>query len=614
MFSRLSATQKGMILVLVPVVFELVFVLVIYGILNRAGESFTRMHRCRQAMGLLHKNELSFANFILIFSETDWNKDAVLALTRAMESFQTDRSWRGVNLTENPELKPAMEQGRKLREDFLAVYEEGIAMLQRGPKAIEEWANRAGVMTAYQIYTDQRNLARLIVDIERKATQQQPEELHNLRTALLMSMCVGFLVSIGLSFALVLIFTKDIVRRLDLIASKAHLLAAGKALPERIEGTDEIAQLDEIITDAGRMLKQAREREAIVLDKAADVICSIDQNMRFANAGEACRKIWHYSPDELLGLSFLTLLSDDTVERTREAFLRISQNKSRHEGRVENIVKCKNGERKNSIWTVSWSPEKHVYFCVMHDVSELRAVEKLKQHFLSVASHDLRAPLSAVSINVSMLVEGKKGTLSDGAIKELNRVQASANRLTELVGELLELEKLEAGKLNLDLSAVSASDVCEAAKELLFGLAQKNSVTLKGPLGDAVILAEEKRMVQMLANLMSNAIKFSPKDSTVTISIVKVENMAEIRISDQGPGIAAEDRALIFEKFRQTRTADAISAKGTGLGLAIVRALAESHGGEVGIESELGRGSTFFVRIPLYETAASVDDIDEDTL
>ena len=88
-----------------------------------------------------------------------------------------------------------------------------------------------------------------------------------------------------------------------------------------------------------------------------------------------------------------------------------------------------------------------------------------------------------------MLLEGRKGELADGAIKELNRVQASAGRLTELVGELLELEKLEAGKLNLDLTAVSASDVCESAKELLFGLAQKNQVTLKGPSGDALILA-----------------------------------------------------------------------------------------------------------------------------
>ncbi len=427
-----------MILVLVPVVFELVFVAFMYVVLNRAGESFTRMHRSRQAMSFLHRNEMSFGRFILIITDTDWNRDAVLALSRIMESMQGDKSWHGVNLTENPELKPALEQGRKLREDFLAVYEDGLAAFQRGTKSVQEWGNKAGILSAYQIYTDQRSLARLIVDIEKKATDEQPEELNHLRNILLVSLCVGLALSIGLSIALMLLFTKDIVRRLDAIASKAHLLAVGRELPPRIEGADEISQLDEIITDAGRTLNQARAREAIVLDKAADVICSIDQNMRFTNVGEACRKVWQYAPDELLGLSFLTLLSEDTIDRSRDAFLRISEAvQEKREGRVENIVKCKGGERKNSIWTVKWSPEKRVYFCVVHDVSELRAVEKLKQHFLSVASHDLRAPLSAVAINVSMLTEGKKGTLSACAIKELNRVQTSANRLTELVGELL---------------------------------------------------------------------------------------------------------------------------------------------------------------------------------
>ena len=603
MFSRLSATQKGMILVLVPVVFELVFVAVIYFILNRAADSFTKLHRSREATILLHKNELSFSRMILFLSNMQFAQgtDAAAELDKVISVLNTNKEWKGVDLKENPELAPAMEKGRQLREDFLQIYEQGIGALQGGSKSIESWANRVGMITAVQLYTDQRALARMIVDIERKATAQQPEQLQNLRTALAISLTIGLTISAMLSFALAFLFTKDIVNRLNAIAAKAHLLAVGKELPARIEGADEIAELDAIISDAGRTLNQVRAREAVILDKAADVLCSIDTNMRFTNVGDACRKVWQYEPDELLGLAFLTLLSDETVERTRSAFLRIQeQAATRGEGRVENVIKCKNGVLKNFVWSVNWSQERREYFCVVHDVTELRAVEKLKQHFLSVASHDLRAPLSAVAINVSMLTEGKKGTLSEGVIKELNRVQSNANRLTELVGELLELEKLEAGKLNLDLAAVGASDVCEAAKELLLGLAQKNSVTIKGPIGEALIHAEEKRMVQMIANLLSNAIKFSPKDGTVTISIVTKGELAEIRIADEGPGIAPEERALIFDKFRQARTAEGISAKGTGLGLAIVKALAESHGGEVGIESEVERGSTFYVRVPLY--------------
>ncbi len=603
MFSRLSATQKGMILVLVPVVFQLTFVAVIYFILNHAADSFTKMHRSREATILLHKNELSFSRMILTLSNLQFvqTKDAAVDLDKVITVINSERAWKGVDLSENPELRPAMERGRQLKEDFLKLYEQGIAALQGGPKAIESWANRVGMITAMQLYSDQRNLARTIVDIERKATEQQPQQLQNLRTALAISISLGLVTSALLSFCLAFLFTRDTVNRLNVIAAKAHLLAVGKELPARIEGADEIADLDAIISDAGRTLNQVRAREAVILDKAADVLCSIDANMRFTNVGDACLKVWHYEPDELLGLAFLTLLSDETVERTRSAFARLQEQAvTRGEGRVENVIQCKTGVLKNFIWTVNWAPEKREYFCVAHDVTELRAVEKLKQHFLSVASHDLRAPLSAVAINVSMLKEGKKGALSEGVIKELSRVQTSANRLTELVGELLELEKLEAGKLNLDLAPVAASDVCEAAKELLLGLAQKNSVKIRGPAGEALIHAEEKRMVQMIANLLSNAIKFSPEDGTVTISIATKGELAEIRITDEGPGIAPEERALIFDKFRQARTAESIAAKGTGLGLAIVKALAESHGGEVGIESEVGRGSTFYVRVPLY--------------
>lgn len=231
----------------------------------------------------------------------------------------------------------------------------------------------------------------------------------------------------------------------------------------------------------------------------------------------------------------------------------------------------------------------------------------MKQHFLSVASHDLRAPLAAVNMNVSLLMEGKRGEISDGARKELTRVQFSVERLNALVAELLELEKLEAGKLYLDLAAVSASDVCEAAKELLFGLAHKSDITFSGPSGEALLLADEKRMVQLITNLLSNAIKFSPPHSTVSIKIVKHERFAEIRIKDDGPGISAEDSVLIFDKFRQTVTAETVAQKGTGLGLAIVKALAESHGGAVGIESELGKGSTFFVCIPLFDADEETD-------
>jgi PAS domain S-box-containing protein len=364
-------------------------------------------------------------------------------------------------------------------------------------------------------------------------------------------------------------------------------------------GTDEIAELDAALRSASVKLSEARARQAVVLDNSADVICSLDARLKFSAVGQASHKLWQYSPDELLGQSVLNIISPDTAGSTSEMFAMIRD--SGEEGKLENVILRSSGSPRNAVWSVSWSAERKQYFCVVHDVTELRTIEKLKQHFLSVASHDLRAPLTSVTLNVSIVTESLADQISPEAKRELERVQTSAQRLSSLVNELLELDKLEAGKLGLELGRVGVSDACEAAKALLFGLARQSKVTLDGPSGDAVVRAEEKRLVQIITNLLSNAIKFSPEGGVVSLSVEVEDGQAEIRISDQGPGIAPSECAMIFEKFSQVRSAGGTAQKGTGLGLAVVKALVDSHGGTVGVGSVLGNGSTFWVRLPVAE-------------
>ncbi len=292
----------------------------------------------------------------------------------------------------------------------------------------------------------------------------------------------------------------------------------------------------------------------------------------------------------------LTLLTRDTVDSTSTALERIA---ATGEGQVENVIKCGDGTLKNSVWIVLWSPEKRAYFCVVHDVTDLRNVEKLKQHFISVASHDLRAPLASVTLNVSILTESMKEELPQGIVTELNRVQTSAQRLTDLVNELLELDKLEAGMLSVELKSVLASDACEAAKDLLFGLARQSNVSIVMPSDDAFVMAEEKRLVQMISNLLSNAIKFSLSGGKIEIGIRKEAPFAVISIKDTGCGMSPQECVSIFEKFSQARSAKATAIKGTGLGLAVVKALSEAHGGRVEVASVVGQGSTFSLYIPL---------------
>lgn len=591
-----------MILVLVPVIFQLSSILAVYMLLAKAADAFETTRRSKSILIKLHQNELGMARVNLFMATGVYinyaQAQAVLETLR--DRIMSDEVWDNLEVTNDPSLQEVVDQGKRLRHDINQLWEEIAVAFHRGHGAIFPHLRSKAREQAIDLYTNQRNLSRLLVEFERKQIDQQPEELNTLRSALVTCMFLFAAGSSLISFWLVASFARDIVKRLDLIAQKANLLAVSKdtlisTLPS--QGTDEIAELDAIITDAGQTLKNAVAREAIVLNNTADVLCSIDAKLRFVAVGAGCKNAWGYDPGELLGMAISNLLSTDTIASTNSAFENLSE--THEQGRLENSVKCRNGVLKDFVWSVVWSADQKVYFCVAHDVTELRAVDRLKQHFLSVASHDLRAPLTAVSINVSLLQKGVKGELPQKALDELARVQLNSTRLVSLVNELLELDKLEAGKLILDRQPVGLSDVCEAAKQSLFPLARKKSISIITPSNDAVVFAEEKRLLQVVENLVSNAIKFSPENSTIEIKLTNANGFCELLVSDQGGGIPLEQQELIFDKFRQARSAGASRSDGSGLGLAVVKALVQSHGGTVGVLSNSGRGSTFWVRLPL---------------
>jgi signal transduction histidine kinase len=223
-----------------------------------------------------------------------------------------------------------------------------------------------------------------------------------------------------------------------------------------------------------------------------------------------------------------------------------------------------------------------------------------------MVGHDLRAPLFSVNISLTLLLEGKKGPFSEPARRVLEVAKRSLERLVALVNELLELKKIEAG-LTLRKEFMSMFEACLDAKESLSALAEQAGVTIRGPVGEAGLNADEARIIQVVTNLLSNAIRFSPRDSTVSIEISRNPQFAEVRITDQGPGVEPENIELIFETFRTASAVSRTKLKTTGLGLAIVKALIEAQGGSVGLTSKVGQGSTFWFRLP---GVVEVDDLD----
>ena len=230
-------------------------------------------------------------------------------------------------------------------------------------------------------------------------------------------------------------------------------------------------------------------------------------------------------------------------------------------------------------------------------VERLEEVERLKQGFLSTVSHELRTPLTSIRGSLGLLASGAVGALSDEVVEVVAIAERNAVRLMALINDILDLERLETGKIELQFAQVPVESILRRAIESLATFGQQHGVTVEAPEVSSMIWADADRIVQVLVNLLSNAVKFSPPGGVVTIGVGLRESWVEFRVTDRGRGVPLALRRAIFERFRQVETSDARERGGTGLGLAICKSIVEQHGGTIGVESEEGGGSSFWFRV-----------------
>ncbi len=224
-------------------------------------------------------------------------------------------------------------------------------------------------------------------------------------------------------------------------------------------------------------------------------------------------------------------------------------------------------------------------------------LDRLKQDFLMMVSHDLMTPLTAVKNFLEMQSTGAY-EIDESGKRLLPSLLESLERLETLVNRLIDLNRFESGQMTLLLTDVKISRVLDQVEAAVSYLAEKNAVDVILPDTNAVLIGDADRLVQVLVNLTANAIKFSPPQSQVVLSVLESSEWIEIRVKDQGRGIPRDMQKTIFDRFRQVAVSDALEKGGKGLGLAISRAIVESHGGSIGVESEVAVGSTFWIKLP----------------
>lgn len=239
------------------------------------------------------------------------------------------------------------------------------------------------------------------------------------------------------------------------------------------------------------------------------------------------------------------------------------------------------------------------YVGTVEDITDSRAIEQMKNEFIAIVSHELRTPLASIRGSLGLLASGVLKNDPATAQHMLNIAASETERLVRLVGDILDLERLESSKMLLDKQACDAGALMQQAVEVLQPLAEGRSITLVCSPLNVLIWAAPDRIIQTLVNLLGNAIKFSPSHSTVTLTAQVQETRVLFQIQDQGQGIPANHLEKIFKRFQQVDASDARNKSGTGLGLAICRNIVQQHGGHIWAESVLGQGSTFLFTIPM---------------
>jgi len=228
------------------------------------------------------------------------------------------------------------------------------------------------------------------------------------------------------------------------------------------------------------------------------------------------------------------------------------------------------------------------------------SLNRTKSEFLANMSHELRTPLNSIIGFSDLLLIGSSGKLNDKQTRYARNISNSGKDLLNIINDILDLSKIEAGKMTLNYEEVSLRQNVDEIVKTLTPLASKKDQSLEtSHIGDVVIQADKGKLKQILLNLIGNAIKFTPSGGSINISSYLKDEMANIQIKDTGIGISPEDQKKLFEPFKQLDSHLSREHTGTGLGLSLVKKLVELHNGTVSVESEVEKGSTFTVSLPI---------------
>jgi|AGTN01.2.fsa_nt_gi Signal transduction histidine kinase len=475
-------SHKGLLLVSVPLIFELVFVGTLFVLLKQTQEVVRRETRSRAVVA--EANQLSRCLFDAGTSLIAWKYyRSETFLTRERENISLFESGlaRLKNLTEDDERQSAhvlrLEQmGSKILHmfgEYQTLVEERTTYPTLGPVQRLQFVRQGLNPFLTEVQTINREESQ-ILDLSPLSAEKSQRQLDQF-------LLTGVLANIFLALTLAQFFSKQITKRVSILIENSKRLASRQPLLQPVKGTDEVAELD---------------------------------------------RVFHQM------------------------------------------------------------------------ASSLALSERKRREFVEMVSHDLRSPLSAIRLTLALVAKGSYGTLSEKGEGRVNDAEKDTERLLSLVNDLIDMERLDSGFIQLDVQNIAAFSLVEDSVSATQPLADEKSLTIEVSCDKNLELRGDKgRLTRVLINLLSNAIRFSPDGKKISVAAQRVKSVVRFVVTDEGQGIAQEDQERIFTLYEQVGP-ESKSSIGSGIGLAISKALVEAHHGTIGVESELAKGSSFWFEIP----------------
>jgi len=473
----LKLFHKGLILVLVPIVFELIFVATLASLLKQAEDGMIKENHSRAVVTTAHDLQKIFYDAGAQLSFYNMTKDEAF-LKRYQNSLNKKIP---EHLQKFAEMTKDQEFEREGFQRIERATRNGIDELERCRKRVAE-GNHSFFLGETRVSLE--NLLRALDDLiekEKVVQDNAPTAQADARRTVVYFLYAGVALSVVLGIMMAIFFKSDIVGRIGVMIENTRRLIRREPLMPRVSGGDEIARLDTVFHEMSHALDEA---------------------------------------------------------------------------------------------------------------------SKYKQEMLAMVSHDLRSPLMSVQLSLAMLKAGKLGDLPADASKEAGIAEQNTSRLIKLINELLDIERLESGKFDLELKEGDLVEIVERAADSVEALAREKNVSINVPEESVSAIFDADRAMQVFTNVLSNAVKFSPEGSEVTVTVQKAESFAEVRIADRGPGIPDDKKEKIFERFQQAGADKQKEKSGSGLGLAIARALMVEHKGSIAVENNSEGGSVFVLRFP----------------